>query len=84
MLEQVGRTTEGGGLMNPLATAGLVLMAIAQLIMASATLSVPAEEIHFRALQQFCQEEQKRAPGADPRVYFACVAEYGPAREGRR
>jgi hypothetical protein len=70
--------------MNPLATAGLVLIAIAQLIMASATFWVPAEEIHFRALQEFCKEEQKRAPGADSRVYFACVAEYGPARGGRR
>jgi hypothetical protein len=69
--------------MNPLATAGLVLIAIAQLIMASATLWPPAEEVHFRALQEFCKEEQQRT-GGDPRVYFACVAEYGPARGGRR
>jgi hypothetical protein len=70
--------------MNPLATAGLVLIAIAHLIMASATLWPPAEELHFRALQQFCPEEQKRAPGGDPRVYFACVAEYGSATAQRR
>jgi hypothetical protein len=70
--------------MNSLATAGLVLIAIAQLIMASATLWPPAGEAHFQALQEFCQQEQKRAPGADPRVYFACVAEYGSASAGRR
>jgi hypothetical protein len=69
--------------MNPLATAALLGIAIAQLIMASATYWPPAEEIHFLALQEFCKEEQKRAPGADPRVYFACVAEYGSTSAAR-
>jgi hypothetical protein len=70
--------------MNLLATAGLVLIAIAQLIMASATLWPPAEEVHFRALQEFCKEGQERTLSADPRAYFACVAEYGSASAGRR
>jgi hypothetical protein len=70
--------------MNPLATAGLLLIGIAQIIMASATFWLPAEEIHFRALQEFCKQEQKRVAAADARVYFVCMAEFGLGSAGRR
>jgi hypothetical protein len=70
--------------MNPLATAGLLLIGIAQILMASATLWPPAEEVHFLALQEFCKQEQKRVAAADTRVYFVCMAEFGPGSAGRR
>jgi hypothetical protein len=70
--------------MNPLATAGLLLIGIAQVVIASATFWLPAEEVHFRALQEFCKQEQKRVAAADARVYFVCMAEFGPGSAGRR
>jgi hypothetical protein len=70
--------------MNPLATAGLLLIGIAQIVTASATYWLPAEEVHFRALQEFCKQEQERVAAADARVYFVCMAKFGSGSTGRR
>lgn len=60
--------------MNPLATAALLGIAIAQLIMASTPLWSTPQEVHFKAVQEFCKELTiKKAP----EDYFACMASLG-------
>jgi hypothetical protein len=57
--------------MNLLATTALLGIAIAQLIMASASLWPTPQEVHFKAVQEFCKELTIKKTPAD---YFACMA----------
>jgi hypothetical protein len=41
--------------MNPLASAALVLIGIAQITLAYSALIPSPEEVHFRVLQEFCR-----------------------------
>ncbi len=60
--------------MNPIATAALLGIAIAQLIMAATYLWPTPEEVHFQAAQQFCKELTAKKAAED---YFACMASLG-------
>ncbi len=57
--------------MNPLATAALLGIAIAQLIMASTSLWPTPQEVYFKAVQEFCKELTIKKT---PEDYFACMA----------
>jgi hypothetical protein len=46
--------------MNPFATAALVVIAVAQMTMASGTFEIPPEDVHFRVVQEFCKKETAR------------------------
>jgi hypothetical protein len=60
--------------MNPLATAALLGIAIAQIIMASTYLWPTPQEVHFQAAQEFCKELTMKKT---PEDYFACMASLG-------
>lgn len=61
--------------MNPVGTGALVALALAHIMIAWDAVTPTAEEVHFRAVQEFCKEEAKKNPAAD--AYFTCMARLG-------
>ncbi len=45
--------------LNPLATAGLVMIGLSQVSQAWTALQPTPEETHFRVVQEFCKEKAK-------------------------
>ncbi len=60
--------------LNPLATAGLVMIGIAQVWQAWTALQPTPQETHFRVVQEFCKK-QAQTSGDGERVYVSCMAE---------
>ncbi len=60
--------------LNPLATAGLVLIGIAQVWQASTAIQPTPQETHFRVVQEFCKKQAQKS-GDGERVYVGCMAE---------
>ncbi len=58
--------------MNPFATAALLAIAIAQLLMAYMAIQPTPEQIHLLALQQYCKEHAKKDSAVD--AFFICVS----------
>ncbi len=60
--------------LNPLATAALVMIGIAQVWQAWTALQPTPQETHFRVVQEFCKKQAQRS-GDGERVYVGCMAE---------
>ncbi len=59
--------------LNPLATAALVMIGIAQVWQASTALQPTPQETHFRVVQAFCKEKAKDT--IEPtEAYVACMS----------
>ncbi len=65
--------------LNPLATAALVMIGIAQVWQAWTALQPTPQETHFRVVQEFCKKQAQKS-GDGERVYIACMAELTQAR----
>lgn len=61
--------------MNPLATGALVVLAIAQLMIAGILWESDPQEIHFQAIAKYCQE-LPNVGAQGPEGYFNCVARF--------
>ncbi len=60
--------------LNPLATAGLVMIGLAQVSQAWTVLQPTLQETHFRVVQEFCKKQAQKS-GDGERVYVGCIAE---------
>ncbi len=59
--------------LNPLATAGLVMIGLSQVSQAWTALQPTPEETHFRVVQEFCKEKAKDT--IEPtEAYVACLS----------
>ncbi len=59
--------------LNPLATAGLVMIGLGQISQAWTALQPTPQETHFRVVQEFCKEKAKDT--IEPtEVYVACTS----------
>ncbi len=65
-------------LLNPLATAGLVLIGIAQVWQASTASQPTPQETHFRVVQEFCKSQAQGAVTSDKsmRSYIECMSQH--------
>ncbi len=63
--------------LNPLATAALVMIGIAQVWQAWTALQSTPQETHFRVVQEFCKSQAQRS-GDGKRIYVSCMAELTP------
>ena len=63
--------------LNPLATAGLVMIGIAQVWQAWTALQPTPQETHFRVVQEFCKGQAKGAATSDKSMksYIECMAQ---------
>ncbi len=61
--------------LNPLATAALVLIGIAQVWQAWTALQPTPQETHFRVVQEFCKKEAQKS-GDGERVYVSCMVQF--------
>ncbi len=59
--------------LNPLATAALVMIGIAQVSQAWTVLQPTPQETHFRVVQEFCKKQAQKS-GDGERVYVDCMA----------
>ncbi len=60
--------------LNPLATAGLVMIGLSQVSQAWTAIQPTPQETHFRVVQQFCKKEAQKS-GDGERVYVRCMTE---------
>ncbi len=60
--------------LNPLATAALVMIGIAQVWQAWTALQPTPQETHFRVVQEFCKKQAQKS-GDVERAYVGCMAE---------
>ncbi len=65
-------------LLNPLATAALVMIGIAQVWQAWTVLQPTPQETHFRVVQEFCKSEARGAatPDKTMRSYIECMSQH--------
>ncbi len=63
--------------LNPLATAGLVMIGIAQVWQAWTALQPTPQETHFRVVQEFCKGQAQGAATSDKSMksYIECMAQ---------
>ncbi len=66
--------------LNPLATAALVMIGIAQVWQAWTALQPTPQETHFRVVQEFCKKQAQKS-GDVKRAYVGCMAELTQDRE---
>ncbi len=59
--------------LNPLVTAGLVMIGLAQVWQAWSELQPTPQETHFRVVQGFCKEKAKDTIGPTA-AYVACMS----------
>ncbi len=64
--------------LNPLATAGLVMIGIDQVWQAWTALQPTPQEIRFRVVQEFCKSQAKGAAISDKsmRHYIECMSQH--------
>ncbi len=64
--------------LNPLATAGLVMIGLSQVSQAWTALQPTPQETHFRVVQEFCKTQGEGAGTADKsmRSYIKCMAQH--------
>ncbi len=58
--------------LNPLATAGLVMIGIAQVWQAWAAIQPTPQETHFRVVQEFCKKQAQKS--GDRRAEIYCLS----------
>ena len=65
-------------LLNPLATAGLVLIGIAQVWQASTASQPTPQETHFRVVQEFCKSQAQGTSTSDENIrrYIECMSQH--------
>ncbi len=65
-------------LLNPLATAGLVMIGIPQVWQAWTALQPTPQETHFRVVQEFCKSQAQEVGISDEsmRHYIVCVSQH--------
>ncbi len=59
--------------LNPLATAALVMIGIAQVWQAWTALQPTPQETHFRVVEEFCKKQAQQS-GDGEQVYVDCMA----------
>ncbi len=65
--------------LNPLATAALVMIGIAQVWQAWTVLQPTPQETHFRVVQEFCKSQAKGAATSDEssmKSYIVCMSQH--------
>ncbi len=64
--------------LNPLATAALVMIGLAQVWQAWTVLQPTPQETHFRVVQEFCKSQAKGAANSDKsmRHYIECMSQH--------
>ncbi len=64
--------------LNPLATAGLVMIGLAQVSRAWAVLQPTPQETRFRVVQEFCKSQAQGAATSDKsmRHYIECMSQH--------
>ena len=60
--------------LNPLATAGLIMIGLSQVSQAWTAIQPTPEETHFRVVQEFCKKYAQKS-GDPERVYVGCMTE---------
>ncbi len=60
--------------LNPLATAGLVMIGLAQAWQAWTVLQPTPQETHFRVVQEFCKSQAQKSSDGE-RIYLGCMTE---------
>ncbi len=65
--------------LNPLATAGLVMIGLSQVSQAWAAMQPTPQETHFRVVQEFCKNEAQKN-GNGERTYVSCMASLVPGK----
>ena len=63
--------------LNPLATAGLVMIGLSQVSQAWTALQPTPQETHFRVVQEFCKNQVQGAATSDKsmRHYIECMSQ---------
>ncbi len=61
--------------LNPLATAGLVMIGLSQVSQAWTALQPTPQETHFRVVQEFCKKQAQKS-GDEEQVYLSCMTEF--------
>ena len=67
-------------LLNPLATAALVMIGIAQIWQAWTALQPTPQETHLRVVQGLCKKQAQKSGDAE-RVYVACMTEFTQSKK---
>ncbi len=62
--------------LNPLATAALVMIGLAQVSQAWTALQPTPQETHFRVVQEFCKSHAKAASDKSMRHYIECMSQH--------
>ncbi len=65
--------------LNPLATAALVMIGIAQVWQASTAIRPTPQETHFRVVQEFCKSQAQEVGISDKRSmksYIVCMSQH--------
>lgn len=65
--------------LNPLATAGLVMIGIAQMAQAYITTQPTPQETHFRVIQLYCKKEAQNLGGGEA-AYIGCMSRFTQSR----
>ncbi len=66
-------------LLNPLATAGLVMIGLAQVSLAWTVLQPTPQETHFRVVQAFCKSQAQEVGISDKsstKSYIECMSQH--------
>ncbi len=65
-------------LINPLATAALVMIGLAQVWQAWTALQPTPQETHFRVVQEFCKSQAQGAATSDKNIrhYIECMSQH--------
>ena len=61
--------------LNPLATAGLVMIGLAQVSQAGTAIQPTPEQTHFRVVQEFCTKQAQKS-GDVERANVGCMTEF--------
>ena len=65
-------------ILNPLATAALVMIGLSQVSQAWTALQPTPQETHFRVVQEFCKGQAKSASTSDKNIrhYIVCMSQH--------